>query len=121
MNAPSTPFTRPGVCGQYRGPGLRPCRVGLEPAVWCPCRLGSPAIDHDYLGAAIRCLLNKAYLMDVGLGRVLSPEDDEKGVYQVPGRVVLVVAEGQTRRHQTGRSKDRQGRRATAEKLPEAV
>ena len=69
---------------------------------------------------AVERLLHERHLVDVRLGRVLAPEDDEPRVGEVPGRVVLVVAEREARRLEPGGpAQVAVGRRAAAEEPPE--
>ncbi len=66
-------------------------------------RFGAARIDDDQLGAAILRLVDQRHLMDIRLGRVLSPEDDQPRVDEIPRRIVPIVAHGETGRLQTGR------------------
>ncbi len=74
-----------GICS---GPGLHQ-QVGAFGG------LGPPGVDHHQFGALLLRLFDEDHLLDVGLGGVLPPQDDQLRVFDVPGGVVLVVAQRQ--------------------------
>ncbi len=83
-------------------------------------RLRPPRIDDDHPRPALHGLLDESHLVDVGLGRILAPEDDEAGVDEVPGGIVLVVPEGEPCRLEPGRPAEIAiGRGAASEQPPE--
>ena len=83
-------------------------------------RLRAPRIDDHHPRPALDRLLDESHLVDVGLGRVLAPEDDQPRVDEVPRRVVAVVAQGQPSRLEPRRpAQIAIGRGAAAEEAPE--
>ena len=100
----------------------------VGPRAWLNEKMGTfrglcaSRIDDDELGSVFERLVDEDGLMDVGLGGVLSPHDDELRIGEVPGRGMLVVAESQSSRLEAGRpAQVAVGRRVAAEETPEAV
>ena len=84
--------------------------------------LCSPRIDDNELGSLFERLVDEDRLMDVGLGGVFSPHDDELGVGQVPRCGMPVVAHRQSSRFEAGRpAQISVGRGVTAKEAPETV
>ncbi len=84
--------------------------------------LCSSRINDDELGSFFERLVDEDGLMDVGLGGVLSPHDDELSIGQVPRRGVPVVAQSQSSRLEAGGPAEiAVGRRVASEETPETV
>ena len=85
--------------------GQRPVASGprTEPQIGRLGALGATGIDHHQAPAGLSSLLDERHLVDIGLGGVLAPHDDQARPGDVPGHAVAIVSQRETSRLESGR------------------
>ena len=88
-----------------QGEGQCPVTAGprAEPQIGRLGALGAARIDHHQAPARLSRLLDERHLVDIGLGRVLAPHDDQARPGDVPGHAVAIVTQREAGRLESGR------------------